>query len=163
MQLGCDYAQGFGIAKPMPAAQVPAWVASWRPDPEWSAIKDLHWDTSDRPMLIAKVEHRNWIAQLIHAIKDGLPPPHKHPDDHCRCNFGVWYHGRGANLYQHLPGFAQIEEPHRRVHEIAGEIDRYWRSGQLDQARSLVGDLLAQRDAVLGALGKLEIEVAQSS
>lgn len=163
MQLGCDYAQGYGIAKPMPAAQVPAWISGWRPDPEWLAIKDLHWDASDRPMLVAKVEHRNWVAQLVHAIKDGLPPPHKCIDDHCLCNFGDWYSGRGANLYRHLPGFVQIEEPHRRVHEIAGEIDRYWRNGQLDHAKSRIGDLLAQRDAVLGALNRLEIEVAQST
>ncbi len=35
MQLGCDIAQGYGIARPMPAAQIPQWVAAWRPDPRW--------------------------------------------------------------------------------------------------------------------------------
>ena len=33
--LGCDNAQGYGIAKPMPAHQVPEWVARWRPDARW--------------------------------------------------------------------------------------------------------------------------------
>ncbi|BBJ00529.1 hypothetical protein FGKAn22_22210 [Ferrigenium kumadai] len=163
LQLGCDYAQGYGIAKPMPAAQMPAWVANWRPDPEWSAIKDLRWNASDRPMLNAKVEHRNWVAQLVHAIKDGLPPPPKSLNDPLHCNFGTWYHGRGADLYRHLPSFVQVAEPHRRVHEIAGEIDKYWRNGQLEQARGLIEQLIAQREVVIGALKKLEIEVAQSA
>lgn len=35
MDLGCDVAQGYGIARPMPASELPAWVASWRPDPSW--------------------------------------------------------------------------------------------------------------------------------
>jgi diguanylate cyclase (GGDEF)-like protein/PAS domain S-box-containing protein len=34
LQIGCDLAQGYGIARPMPADQMAAWVASWRPDPE---------------------------------------------------------------------------------------------------------------------------------
>ena len=38
LQLGCEQAQGYGIARPMPAADVPAWVASWRPDPAWMAV-----------------------------------------------------------------------------------------------------------------------------
>jgi len=33
VQIGCDLAQGYGIARPMPAAQVSAWVANWRPAP----------------------------------------------------------------------------------------------------------------------------------
>ncbi|WP_082679675.1 putative bifunctional diguanylate cyclase/phosphodiesterase [Paucibacter sp. KCTC 42545] len=35
LQLGCELAQGYGIARPMPAEQMPAWVATWRPDAAW--------------------------------------------------------------------------------------------------------------------------------
>jgi EAL domain-containing protein (putative c-di-GMP-specific phosphodiesterase class I) len=37
LALGCDLAQGYGIARPMPAAGVPAWVAQWHPDAAWAA------------------------------------------------------------------------------------------------------------------------------
>ncbi len=30
-ELGCDIAQGYWIAKPMPADQLPQWVSSWVP------------------------------------------------------------------------------------------------------------------------------------
>lgn len=36
LQLGCDLAQGYGIARPMPAEQMPQWCANWRPDPAWT-------------------------------------------------------------------------------------------------------------------------------
>jgi diguanylate cyclase (GGDEF)-like protein len=35
MQLGCKLAQGYGIAKPMPADNIPLWLGSWKPDIAW--------------------------------------------------------------------------------------------------------------------------------
>ena len=37
LQLGCELAQGYSIAKPMPAREIPAWVLGWKPDPSWKA------------------------------------------------------------------------------------------------------------------------------
>jgi diguanylate cyclase (GGDEF)-like protein/PAS domain S-box-containing protein len=34
-QIGCQYAQGYGIAQPLPADQVLAWVSSWAKDRRW--------------------------------------------------------------------------------------------------------------------------------
>lgn len=36
LKLGCYLAQGYGIARPMPADKLPAWSAAWRPDAAWS-------------------------------------------------------------------------------------------------------------------------------
>ena len=35
LKLGCDIAQGFGIARPMPASEITSWIKQWRPDAEW--------------------------------------------------------------------------------------------------------------------------------
>ncbi|NVK25679.1 MAG: EAL domain-containing protein, partial [Gammaproteobacteria bacterium] len=40
LKLGCRLAQGYGIAKPMPAEKIPDWLAEWQPDPSWQAIGD---------------------------------------------------------------------------------------------------------------------------
>lgn len=36
LQLGCENAQGYGIAKPMPAERIVQWLQEWKPDPGWS-------------------------------------------------------------------------------------------------------------------------------
>ena len=38
--IGCTMGQGYGIARPMPAAELPQWVASWRPDPSWQGTAE---------------------------------------------------------------------------------------------------------------------------
>jgi EAL domain-containing protein (putative c-di-GMP-specific phosphodiesterase class I) len=35
LNVGCELAQGYGIARPMPAGQVVDWKAHWHPDPGW--------------------------------------------------------------------------------------------------------------------------------
>jgi EAL domain-containing protein (putative c-di-GMP-specific phosphodiesterase class I) len=40
LQLGCVLAQGYGVARPMPAHDMPAWVQNWRPDAAWTT-----WET----------------------------------------------------------------------------------------------------------------------
>ncbi|MBK6998427.1 MAG: EAL domain-containing protein [Rhodoferax sp.] len=38
LQLGCELAQGYGIARPMPADNLPGWVADWPSDAAWRAL-----------------------------------------------------------------------------------------------------------------------------
>jgi diguanylate cyclase (GGDEF)-like protein/PAS domain S-box-containing protein len=37
LQLGCDLAQGYGIARPMPGADIPTWCENWKPDICWQS------------------------------------------------------------------------------------------------------------------------------
>jgi len=37
LQLGCDLAQGYGIAKPMPGNDIPVWINDWKPDVSWQS------------------------------------------------------------------------------------------------------------------------------
>ena len=35
LRLGCNLAQGYGIARPMPASNIPQWLSSWKVDDAW--------------------------------------------------------------------------------------------------------------------------------
>ena len=39
IELGCDLAQGYGIARPMPADAVPDWANNYVAPPQWRAAK----------------------------------------------------------------------------------------------------------------------------
>ncbi|MGK0247812.1 MAG: diguanylate cyclase (GGDEF)-like protein/PAS domain S-box-containing protein [Oleispira sp.] len=40
LKLGCELAQGYGIARPMPANKIIKWSSLWKVDPEWLKIRD---------------------------------------------------------------------------------------------------------------------------
>ena len=62
LELGCDLAQGFGIAHPMPAQQVLDWVDSWQPPAAWSGVDPIAADRLPAPL--AAIGHRVWIENL---------------------------------------------------------------------------------------------------
>ena len=37
LDIGCDLAQGYGIARPMPAKDFPGWVEKWQAGAAWTA------------------------------------------------------------------------------------------------------------------------------
>jgi diguanylate cyclase (GGDEF)-like protein len=39
LELGCELAQGYGIARPMPSGNIPEWVSNWKADDSWQAYK----------------------------------------------------------------------------------------------------------------------------
>ena len=86
LRLGCQVAQGFGIARPMPANDLPGWVASWTPHPGWSNVTVL--DPADRPLLYAGAEHIAWVSAVeafLHG-KRRVPPS----IDPTQCRLGAW-------------------------------------------------------------------------
>jgi diguanylate cyclase (GGDEF)-like protein len=38
LKLGCELAQGYGIARPMPASDIPEWASSWKPYDSWRSV-----------------------------------------------------------------------------------------------------------------------------
>ncbi|MBB1073228.1 EAL domain-containing protein, partial [Rhodoferax sp. 4810] len=41
LNLGCELAQGYGIARPMAGSEMAAWVGSWLPDSAWTSLGPL--------------------------------------------------------------------------------------------------------------------------
>ncbi|MCG2578944.1 EAL domain-containing protein [Dechloromonas sp. XY25] len=158
IQLGCDRAQGFGIAKPMPGDAFADWARQWQAPAEWRTISDIKWDETVYPLLIAEVAHRSWVEQLAFALEHDQAPPHRRVHDYRQCQFGQWLASEGAGFCKRLPAFQAIEAPHRRLHRIADAIDICWRDGKTGEARALLPGLLATRDEVLAILHQLQIE-----
>ena len=154
MMLGCHVFQGYGLARPMPADQVLAWVGSWRMPAEWQMAAGHTWTDRVYPVLLAEIQHRSWVNQLVHAVSQGLVPSRTPLADAHACAFGHWYDAAAASSQEWAQSadFLAIREPHDRLHALAHELDVLWQDGKLAEAQALISSLLQSRDRVLAAL-----------
>lgn len=161
MRLGCDLAQGNGIAPPLPAARVPGWIDGFKPDPQWALWADTQWEMEDFPLLVAQYDHLNWVRRVAMHIGGGLQKLSKTElTDKRQCRFGHWYYGHGMTRYGHLPPFRELEAIHARVHEVGPEVLRLRAAGQVEAAHVRMRELLTLKDAMLSGLAKLQTLVA---
>jgi len=160
LRLGCLHAQGYAIARPMPAEEVPAWAAAFEPDPRWVEAASQQWLREDFPLIAAQVEHRRWVELLIQAIEQGdlgkLPPD---PGNHTQCRFGAWYLGPGRLSYGELPAYGSIDASHQLVHDLAHRAALHLHDGSVLEARSLVPELRRSSRELLQALEALQLAV----
>ena len=152
LELGCELAQGYVIAYPMPAADIPGWAAAWRPDPAWFERPSFCHD--DFPLLFASAELRAWvtaIAQYLSGERD-TPPP-----DNRQCRLGSWLAINGS---QPSPGlFSCTTQLHARV----GELLKLHDEGRSPEALAGLGELYDLRDTLLEQLKILLMEIRWSS
>lgn len=151
LQLGCELAQGFCIARPMPAHQVPGWVEGWLCDPAWLGQTAV--SREDLPLLYACVEHRAWIAAIGSSLANQRSTPPQF--DHHKCRVGKWMAGEGGVRYATHPDFEAILRLHLRVHELATELLSLHTKGSVAEAEAGFARLLALRDQLVVRLLQL--------
>jgi diguanylate cyclase (GGDEF)-like protein/PAS domain S-box-containing protein len=150
LQLGCELAQGYGIARPMPAHEIPGWAQSWRPEPIWQRASAIGRD--DLPLVFASVEHRAWIAAMVRHLRDDRSAP---PLDLHLCRFGTWLNNEGRSRFGRHPDFHEIDRIHKKVHDLALELCDLRALGRAPEALIRVDELHGHRDTLLRKLKEL--------
>jgi diguanylate cyclase (GGDEF)-like protein/PAS domain S-box-containing protein len=145
LRLGCKFAQGYGIARPMAAHMLPGWTADWQPDSSWVHLTPV--SREDLPLLFAGIEHRAWIAAIENCIRVESEIPT--PLDHHQCNFGKWLDGEGLARYGAQPAFNAIELLHQKVHVLALHLLELQAQNRKPEALARLGELHGLRDTLI--------------
>jgi len=160
MKLGCQFAQGYAISKPLPAEELLSWINKWQCPELWLQHANLYWDDADYPMIAAEVEHRLWVNSVCQSVRNTVPIELLEIKNHHLCHFGKWYYSYGKQRYQHLETFRGIEQPHISLHEIAEQINRHIQHGDFEDATNSLDLLLAQKENITAKLKALSLQVA---
>ena len=105
LRLGLEVAQGYAIAKPMPASELMAWTARWQPPLAWQQTPRLGRDAV--PLLVALLALRQWLRQPTSPT-----PPAALP---------AWFDSVASEPYRAHPEFAAVS---RAVNRWWSQLDR---------------------------------------
>ena len=117
---GCELAQGFGIARPMPPQEFLIWANDWKPDERWVAWQNCIASPMAIQWLFAIVEHNAWVKALNHYIEEG----YGHPpvlDAHL-CRFGLWFDRDIRGKFDQELWFEKIDSLHQQLHKVGTKV-----------------------------------------
>lgn len=147
LRLGCQIAQGFGIARPMLPHDVPSWLASWTPHPQWTSAATL--DLADRPLLYASAEHTAWVGAIEAYLNGKRRVPPSLESNQCR--LGSWLLAEKSRQTENDALLNTIETLHNDLHRCGSQI--LLEAGhQSSDTRSGISRLHSLRDRLIAQL-----------
>jgi diguanylate cyclase (GGDEF)-like protein/PAS domain S-box-containing protein len=87
--IGCRLCQGYGIARAMPAEQMPAWIEQWHGQAAWTALAQEASASVDLQLRVAARSHVRWVELLVECLGDGQVGKLAELDSR-QCRFGHW-------------------------------------------------------------------------
>jgi diguanylate cyclase (GGDEF)-like protein/PAS domain S-box-containing protein len=152
LELGCELGQGYAIARPMPADEIPEWVRGWMPPASWRESATLPRERV--PELFAELGHRAWrnaLRAYLEGRRKSLPEL-----DPCACRLGEWLGSpRVVSMLGHREEFRRARELHEQCHAVAERAATCARVGRVEDGRAALAIVMDASNQVLDLLKAL--------
>jgi len=153
LYMGCEYAQGYGIAMPMAYDEISQWVSSWRGDVKWEKLLEYQKNYPNRDISVALYTYSNWVARIEAFVLQGGEAPTVDEQD---CHFTHWYKGIGRNRFGTRQSYPFVQAIHHEAHSMAKKIYLAMQKGETLQARKLLDKLKVIHLKLIDLLLELE-------
>jgi len=151
--MGCVDAQGYGIAKPMPAKDVSGWLSSYQPNKEWLLFASKFRTVKENKLAFFQLITEHWINHFTANITS---PPERvtqwpnmnERDDHC----GQWIKREKQGSLFDNEDLQNLEQAHEDFHLTAQSLQVKYQDGDIDSAREDLSELQTAFDKMNSAL-----------
>lgn len=147
LRFGCERAQGYAIARPMPANELAGWLRGWRPAAQWAHCPPLR---GDLPLLYPAVEYGALLRALDAYCRDARPDaPRLQASDF---RFGQWLAATSQTRRAESPAFQAMLSAHGRLHAESIAVAGLYGQGRRSEAAARLAGVCSLYDALLAAV-----------
>lgn len=141
--IGCENAQGYGIAKPMPSDEVLPWLARYHADPQWLAAVDLLLSPRQKALRFLSLTLERWrkvfLSNFDQNIDSAISTQWPIMDIHY-CHCGTWIERvKNQNLFEES-WLDELAKTHREWHTLATQMREYALAEKMSDAIACVED-----------------------
>lgn len=140
--MGCEEAQGYGIAKPMPADIFSQWLSHYTPNQSWLLCGHKYRNNKENRLEIFRLISNQWKDKLrmkISSLPDDISLWPIIDSQLCHC--GNWiYREKKKQLFEKV-NIERLEQAHNKVHLISHAMQSQFQEGNIDTARTTFADL----------------------
>jgi len=151
--LGCTLAQGYGVARPMPASALMDWIRNYQPDAKWLDAARSPLSPSAAQVLMLMIESHQWVRRVEDCLN--APPGkvvHWPIMNHQKCHSGRWMVRAVKEQYFDPALIERLSLAHIELHHIGGRLMQQYQEGKIEEARAGTGELRAAQGLIEGLL-----------
>ncbi len=142
LMMGCQKAQGYGIAKPMPADAFLAWFKDYQPNARWRQYGSTSRSILESKMDLFKLIAQHWLNKCLHKIESNV----KMQDGSSIkvnkiCPLENWIMQFKQQHFFADSGFQQLEQAYQQLLKTRDEAFVYCQQEQFQQAESMTEEL----------------------
>jgi len=135
--MGCNKVQGYGIAKPMPAAIFPKWLKNYQPNEEWVLCANNTISLKEKKIKLLKLTLNQWQRIFKNNIQMTETESKSWPiSKRTKCHSGIWLRRVEQEQLFDNDWLIKLDESHNLMHNIADNVFDLYQQGKLDAART---------------------------
>jgi len=150
--MGCTQAQGFAIARPIPANDIPEWFANYTPNQYWVKYSNEKHTEQENQIKLLQLTTKHWFENIEHALQtqeDG-----NYDQYLVKCHLGAW-----------LPRFKEqgifddnllneLQQAHDIFYSQTSTLVKAYQAGDIDTAKAGMDELKVAYQNVEDLLSK---------
>lgn len=70
LMMGCDEAQGYNISRPLPAEDVPTWLANYTPSAYWLGYDSQVITPQEQKIVLLQLTTKHWFQYILSSLND---------------------------------------------------------------------------------------------
>jgi len=155
--MGCSEAQGYGIARPMPAAELYNWLNDYSPNQQWLNYANKHRTEKEKKIKLFRLTLAQWANHFESNINAEPETDTRWPIlKRTKCHCGIWIKHARQELFFEENCLIELENAHNAMHDIADNLFKKHQEDSIESARDGLADLKQAVDNLINVLGQAE-------
>lgn len=136
LNMGCEEAQGYSIARPMAADDVLSWLSQYEPNQDWIGFAEQNLTPQESKRKLFRLVLNQWVSRIEYNLSASPENLRQWPIlDSKQTSCGIWIkREKGAQLFE-KKWLLHLEELNEAITLIANELLHNYQAGQLDMAK----------------------------